>query len=529
MRGQELSTIPAVLALAVLLLAGCSGPRAALPETPGADASTAVDDHPTAAPSGTPPGLAGAPTSSLAAIPVLAGPPRNLTILVDDSRNPIFTFTVDDAMGLTWTFGDGTSSSETAPLHTYIESGPFMVTATAADNTTGSVLVHSRGGFVPHVIVAVSDSGINPYHATYRRPHLVNHPCTYIESFPCSLPALNLSLNEPSYEAAVAKDAQVWASVDAGEAYWIPGTAIVAAVCRAPYTGGATNPEATVAGGVPVCILGENHHHGTHTSSTILRQNPEALLAFQESGSNLDGFHEHVIPFDVSTLSYGTIVPLPANTLPQEISPLHFQSAGNDGRSSYLDAEKGNPRTINVGGVASRTEEEADSGRQVEVVGPFCREDLADHLSLDALTSNCGTSFASPTAAGSLSLTILRVRQASGYTGNTVDGIVDASLGIRAADVRAAMNRTATYAPTDDIAPGLVGIPLNPVAPWVQWGWGYFGANEAELAALHLLGTTQPDKPAEAYQYMEAQMAVKAAKSVPSSTACGIIEPDGNC
>ncbi|HET6404454.1 MAG TPA: PKD domain-containing protein [Candidatus Thermoplasmatota archaeon] len=36
----------------------------------------------------------------------------------------------------------------------------------------------------PHVVVAFIDSGANPYHAQFRRPHLVDHPSTYLTGFP---------------------------------------------------------------------------------------------------------------------------------------------------------------------------------------------------------------------------------------------------------------------------------------------------------------------------------------------------------
>ena len=48
-----------------------------------------------------------------------------------------------------------------------------------------------------HVVIAVVDTGINPYHVAYRRPEYAVHPSTYIEGFPADTPALGVNLGEP--------------------------------------------------------------------------------------------------------------------------------------------------------------------------------------------------------------------------------------------------------------------------------------------------------------------------------------------
>ena len=82
-------------------------------------------------------------------------------------------------------------------------------------------------------IVAVVDTGINPYHETFRddSPIAYRHPSTYLPGFPENAVALDLTLNAPTYAAAVRADCErVWSQVKPGQTYWIPGTRIVGAI-----------------------------------------------------------------------------------------------------------------------------------------------------------------------------------------------------------------------------------------------------------------------------------------------------------
>jgi hypothetical protein len=81
-------------------------------------------------------------------------------------------------------------------------------------------------------VVAFVDTGINPYHDVFRdtSPLAQQHPSTYIEGFPADTPALRLSLDEPDHATALARDCELWRSVQRGRLYWIPGTRIVGAI-----------------------------------------------------------------------------------------------------------------------------------------------------------------------------------------------------------------------------------------------------------------------------------------------------------
>ncbi len=347
---------------------------------------------------------------------------------------------------------------------------------------------------VPHVIVGLPDSGINPYHEIFHRPHLTQHPCSYIEGFPCSIPKLPLSIGEhDTYDAAVEADQALWERVEPGQVYWIPRTNIVAAACDPA-------PENDFGG----CIL-DPHGHGTGTASSVLTENPDALLAIDQGDHEADNLDRAGIPIDIYSVSWGTIVPLP---LAQDPTPIYVVSAGNDPRTTLIDGWAGHPRTIAVGGAYAQSDaEEGMAAKQPEVVSYYCRP-TAEHRSVSGVRpSYCGTSFAAPTTAGALSKVLLGVRRSTGYTGTMADGMADPEAGLSIGELRDAMNRTASYDPDPRYEnERITGVPLNPAAPWLQWGWGFYDGDVAEATLADLLGIAEaPQKPAEARTYMETQ------------------------
>ncbi len=353
---------------------------------------------------------------------------------------------------------------------------------------------------IPHVLVAVPDSGINPYHQEFHRPELTDHPCTYIEDFPCNVEKLELSIGDGlSYSQAVSQDRPVWDSLEPGTWYWIPETPFVAVMCEPDNTGGATSDPSES------CILDDGTNHGTGTTSSVIRENPDALIAFKQGGAGHQAFLNAGLPVDVFSVSWSHVVPLP---LTRDTDGIYVKSSGNDPSSSLMDGWSGNPRAITVGGAYARgltagPHEEALATKQPDVVGPFCRS-VASADSTTASRSACGTSFAAPTAAGGLSKAISLLREDSGYTGATVNGFVDPLLGITTQDLRDAMNRTATYDASHRSERSIFGVPMAPMVPWLQWGWGWYDAHTAEATAKHLLAIDPaPAKPEAARLYME--------------------------
>ncbi len=92
-----------------------------------------------------------------------------------------------------------------------------------------------------HVVVAMVDTGVNPYHTFFRAPGLAAHPATWLPGFPSDARTLDLTLDAESWGEAYEADGDTWSDirqsaydpatgvVDAS-VYTFPGTRIVAGV-----------------------------------------------------------------------------------------------------------------------------------------------------------------------------------------------------------------------------------------------------------------------------------------------------------
>lgn len=379
-----------------------------------------------------------------------------------------------------------------------VTSGVALSSAGVRDTSPSDELADEPG---PHVVVGIGDTGINPYHEVYYRPNLTEHPCTYLPEYPCRIPAFNLTVGTDDIIQAYEQDREEWNSLRSGQWYWIPQTNIIAVSCT-PSTGQGA------------CIFG-SADHGTGTTSSVLTENPDALIAFQQNNvGQLGSFNARDIPVDVFSASWSHEYPTPA---PKDLcraptGPLYVKSSGNIPSSTLMDCWDGAHGLISVGGgYAESSEEEAMATKHPDVVSYYCRP-TAKAYTIDEYREYCGTSFSAPTVAGALSKVILEVRRDSGYEGTLEDGFVDPIAGVTVEDVRDAMNRTATYTPAVkyDNTNGARGVPLNPAAPWTQWGWGFYDGWVANATVDHLLGTDEaPAKPLPIRLYMEAQHEVK--------------------
>lgn len=115
----------------------------------------------------------------------------------------------------------------------------------------------------PTGVIALVDTGINPYHVAFRdgSDRAQRHPSTYLEGYPAHAQRLKLTLDAASYEDAVAADCETWQGLEEGQLYWIPGTKIVGAVAvLAPGEGYA--PDAC-----PDSLILDGNSHGTMTAS----------------------------------------------------------------------------------------------------------------------------------------------------------------------------------------------------------------------------------------------------------------------
>lgn len=376
------------------------------------------------------------------------------------------------------------------------------------------------------VVVAVLDSGINAYHAFYHAGGPLYQDAPPSAVTPAVLQEFGIDerhilrltrsgIFQDDFEA----DRDLWSRVVPGQLYWIAGTNIIASSFADPSIGPVVLPN------------DEGNTHGTGTSAAVLQANPEAIVLFIEVDS-LGSVASHELGFthpgvDFISTSYGVSIAAPgvgSTGIPQpEVSnfrfsfeaalshgKMHFSSGGNGPGLTPLRAGAGPWWSVGVSGI-----EEGDSEGRTLLSGVFPDfiSDFTQELPYcadceDGYRSVGGTSFSTPRAAGVASRVLLEARRAAGHQGGIVevDGapLMVASNGvfISSWQLRRALEEAAWVPPIGDYDPAtgvtdLVGLPINPVAPWLQAGWGDLSADPEKgvvAEALAQLGFGQPER-----------------------------------
>lgn len=514
------------LGLAALLLtvalAGCLGAPSPAPADGLAPASEGdghdhTHDAPPAAGGPNQPPVARfdwAPDPGIAGAPIL---------FTDRSTDP------DDGIGARlWEFPDGATSQFLRPNHTFAAPGRYLVKLTVSDKgglthtAAREVLVIAPGQAPPEardpgaqVVIALVDTGINPYHEVFRLAQALPPPASFLEGFPAD--AIPLPITRAStYKAARAADEGLWASVEVGKLYTIPDTRIVGAISfgLGSFGNAAVNS-------VPIL---DDDGHGTATASRAAAAGPDVLIVMVESGAQeLDeaiAWASNQPWIDVVSVSIGPIANVPAEWPAYKLDALRlatfdawsqgklvFAAAGNEPSASVTGHIAGPRWVISVGGaLASGRGDPGTSSKAMDIVSDY-EPSVAMHDSLDGMEPRPGTSFSAPNAAGAVAQAVHDLRARTGWTRGIEGGklIPAAGPGLLAdgltnEELRTAMEGVARYWALAEWGP-LAGLPIGP-APWVQMGWGYLdGADALPLAEAAWSGTI-PAKPDEAHAYM---------------------------
>lgn len=386
----------------------------------------------------------------------------------------------------------------------------------------------------PTVVVAVSDSGINPYHAAFYRPRNTAHPCTYVAGFSCDVPALRLSVGRyADYAKAVAADRAVWDSVTPHRWYWIPRTNIIGAVCDSEFSD-LTHPDT---GEPTTCILDDNGH-GTGTASSIVSEAPDALLLVHEGSTTAADLKTAPVLPDVQSHSWGPPAPLPLHAVDPVLpdssdnfcdtqrrpESLFFIAAGNEAPfPSIADCDRRAPDIHIVGGGYPGYWTFA-SWSAFDFASWFCRP-VALRGATKGVEDNCGTSFSAPTAAGAVADALLRLRREDGYTGRSTTARVSRT--VTRAAFEQALRDAASYTPKAKFTSGTLctayvvctvemavygrNTPLPPGAEHVFWGYGWLDSTITPAIVSCARGRACPPKSAAARQWNDARMQARAA------------------
>ncbi len=307
-------------------------------------------------------------------------------------------------------------------------------------------------------VVAVVDTGINPYHSTFRdiSPEALMHPSTYIPGYPKNAKALRLTLTAPDFETALRADCnRVWQRVKPGQLYWVPGTKIIGAITFANPSGDPCSPNGTGS-------IIDGGGHGTMTGSRATSTEYGAckeckLVAVQFSASatetkdaidSITWSADNAHWIDAQSNSWGPFVPAweptgstlftagpPLVRAVEETAQKHlaFWASGNGaafrggavGHPTMLSPHM-TPSAIMVGGVDSGYLN-LWPGFPAHIVSDACSSWGAQYTSIEDSGEKVGggTSAATPFAAGGAVYELLRAREILGDTSTGVEkGIV---------------------------------------------------------------------------------------------------------
>ncbi|MEK6789089.1 MAG: S8/S53 family peptidase [Pseudomonadota bacterium] len=368
--------------------------------------------------------------------------------------------------------GGGDSSAAMAPKQT-AETTP---TATA----TGS----SR------VVVAVIDSAINPYHeALYAGGSL--YPGSAPRAVTSAVLAefgidashiLNLT-RTGNFAADVAADAAQWRKVRRGERYWVRGTNLILVSFDDS--------------GLPLLQpTADKDPHGVGTSSAMLAAAPQSVLVFVEgTTADAEAFAFTHPAIDIVSTSYGTpgSIPLASQPLTQSLEgvvtqgKLHVGAADNSPALATFDGTAGPWWSVGIAGL------DVDSQGRELVSGTF-PDFLAAFTQTLPYCTDCetgletvsGTSFATPQAAGVAASILLQTRTQLGHVGGIVAGaqgpvmVRGGGREISVWQLRRALEQAAAQVSITDYQPSSpTAIPVLPVLPALQTGWGVLTPDSA--------------------------------------------------
>jgi hypothetical protein len=288
-------------------------------------------------------------------------------------------------------------------------------------------------------------------------------------------------------------------------------------------------------------------------TGAVLDANPNAVIFFVEGFSTeavLAAANQPLV--DVISTSFGAPGSLPVPGIERgtevavvEKGKLHAGAADNSPSPAIQDATAGPPWSIGIAGYAEEGDDQKEimSGSYPDISADWTQY-LPNHDDIDGYHETSGTSFATPRTAGILSYVLQSLRfefndASSGASNDVRQGmLVNGSdfegnpFLISNADVREALNRSAWY-PELGWDPTSGTMPISPVAPCSQTGWGLVNLSNIEPMIAHLNQTDElPNRPGDVVACMDANQELREAywsafPSTPSTDMLSVIGTDG--
>ena len=356
-------------------------------------------------------------------------------------------------------------------------------------------------------VVAPIDTGINVYHDHFRTNE--TYPDWLLEGLGVTktcIPTFEGTWQE-RYEA---DKESCWDTITTSDIVYFAGTKIIG-----------TSPD----GGTDIHILDDpSDGHGTAVTGAVLDANPDAVIFFVEGFSTeavLAAGNQPLV--DIVTTSFGAIGSLPVPGIEtgthQTVvvnNKIHTGAADNTPSPAVQDATAGPPWSIGIAGYAEEGDDQKEtmSGSYPDIAADWTQV-LPNHDDVDGYHETSGTSFATPRTAGILSFVLEHLRNEVGDMGSgasseersglLVDGVwpeghpnAGEAAGVTNAVVRNALNLSAWYPSFSTWDPSAGTMPISPVAPCTQVGWGVVNMSNIQPMIEHLNGTQpMPDRPSD--------------------------------
>ena len=356
-------------------------------------------------------------------------------------------------------------------------------------------------------VVAPIDTGINVYHDHFRTNE--TYPDWLLDGLGVTktcTPTFDGTWQE-RYEA---DKESCWDTITTSDIVYFAGTKIIG-----------TSPD----GGTDIHILDDpSDGHGTAVTGAVLDANPDAVIFFVEGFSTeavLAAGNQPLV--DIVTTSFGAIGSLPVPGIEtgthQTVvvnNKIHTGAADNTPSPAVQDATAGPPWSIGIAGYAEEGDDQKEtmSGSYPDIAADWTQV-LPNHDDVDGYHETSGTSFATPRTAGILSFVLEHLRNEVGDMGSgasseersglLVDGVwpeghpnAGEAAGVTNAVVRNALNLSAWYPSFSTWDPSAGTMPISPVAPCTQVGWGVVNMSNIQPMIEHLNGTQpMPDRPSD--------------------------------
>ncbi len=385
----------------------------------------------------------------------------------------------------------------------------FLVIAYSPDEDTVSMAEseNESSDWRAFSVVAPIDTGINVYHDHFRTNE--TYPQWLLDDLGVNK-VCDLTFNGTWQERYDADRTSCWDNLTTSDIVYFPGTKIIG-----------TSPD----GDGGILILDDpSDGHGTAVTGSVIDANPEAVIFFVEGFSDtavLAAANQPLV--DVISTSFGAIGSIPVPGIEDatkvavvEKNKLHTGAADNSPSPAIQDATAGPPWSIGIAGYAEEGDDQKEimSGSYPDISADWTQY-LPNHDDIDGYHETSGTSFATPRTAGIISFVLQNLRGEFGDNGSGASEerggmlVSGDNFTVSNAQIREAINLSAWY-PDFGWDPTSGTMPISPVMPCTQTGWGLVNLSNIEPIIAHLnQSTSLGDRPSDVEACMSANQEMR--------------------